>query len=130
MCDYSLEVYGTQPAREGERYVTTRFPSGTIGLMAPEVPRTAVCLACDTALAIDSIPASLQKAHGLAAQAEGVFTRLETGSYRDGVRFRNGAEVSFQDLGAGCGIRVTNLLEGGFALKDKATEKEMADFGI
>jgi hypothetical protein len=23
MCDYSLEVYGSRPAREGERYVTS-----------------------------------------------------------------------------------------------------------
>ena len=25
MCDYSLEMYASRPAREGERYVTTRF---------------------------------------------------------------------------------------------------------
>ena len=56
MCDYSLEVYGSRPAREGERYVTSRFPSGTIGLTSPELASTAVCLNCDTALEISGIP--------------------------------------------------------------------------
>ena len=32
MCDFSLEVYGSRPAREGEKYVTSRFPSGAVGL--------------------------------------------------------------------------------------------------
>ncbi len=45
MCDYSLEMYISRPAREGERYVTTRFPSGSMGLAAPGQPGTAVCMA-------------------------------------------------------------------------------------
>src|SRR5260370_16388430 len=48
MCDYSLEMYGSRPAREGELYVTTRFPSGSIGFASPGDPRTAVCMQCDT----------------------------------------------------------------------------------
>jgi hypothetical protein len=42
MCDYSLEMYGSRPAREGEIYVTTRFPSGSIGFASAGDPRTAV----------------------------------------------------------------------------------------
>jgi len=35
MCDYSLEMYASRPARASEKYVTTRFPSGSIGLASP-----------------------------------------------------------------------------------------------
>jgi len=111
MCDYSLEVYGSRPAREGERYVTTRFPSGTIGLASPENAATAVCLNCDTALRIDGIPAGLRKEFGLKAHEDAVFIRLDTGAYRDGVRFGNGAEVSLQKFPPGVEIAVKQLLE-------------------
>ena len=56
MCDYSLEMYGSRPAREGERYVTTRFPSGSMGIASPGQPGTAVCMACDTRLTIEAAP--------------------------------------------------------------------------
>lgn len=111
MCDYSLEVYGSRPAREGERYVTTRFPSGTIGLATPERPGTAVCLACDTQLVIDAIPEDLRRSHALMAIEDAVFVRLDSGSYRDGVRFANGKEVSLQSFPAGVGVTVLQLLE-------------------
>jgi hypothetical protein len=117
MCDYSLEIYGSQPARSGERYVTARFPSGTIGLIVPERPGTAICLACDTQLQIDGIPADLRKAHDLAPREEAVFVRLDTGSYRDGLRFDNGAEVSLQRFPPGVGISVKLLLEAELPLE-------------
>ena len=39
MCDYSLEMYASRPARTSELYVTTRFPSGTIGWRCPAIAR-------------------------------------------------------------------------------------------
>src|SRR5574340_1748726 len=57
MCDYSLEMYGSRPAREGEIYVTTRFPSGSIGFASAGDPRTAVCMQCDTKVMLTEIPA-------------------------------------------------------------------------
>lgn len=111
MCDYSLEVYGSRPAREGERYETTRFPSGTIGLTAPGAPGTAVCLACDTALRISGTPAALRREFRLGASETAVFTRLDSGSYRDAVRFTNGAEVSLQRFPTGVVFEVQQLLE-------------------
>ncbi len=119
MCDYSLEVYGSRPAREGERYVTTRFPSGTIGLAAPNHPGTAICLACDTQLVIDGIPDDLRRSHGLRAEEQAMFVRLDTGSYRDGVRFANGAEVSLQRFQPGVGVTVRQLLENLKAIEIK-----------
>ena len=111
MCDYSLEVYGSRPARQGERYVTTRFPSGTIGLAAPGNTGLAVCLNCDTALAIDGVPASMRREFGLSAHEDAVFIRLDSGIYRDGVRFSNGAEVSLQRFAPGISVAVKQLLE-------------------
>lgn len=111
MCDYSLEVYGSVPAREGERYVTSRFPSGTIGLTAPGKAGTAVCLNCDTSLEIDGIPESLCREFGLRVQEDAVFIRLDSGTYRDGVRFSNGAEISLQRFAPGVTVSVKQLLE-------------------
>ena len=34
MCDYSLEMYHSRPARAGERYVLHRFRSGSLGVRA------------------------------------------------------------------------------------------------
>lgn len=127
MCDYSLEVYGSQPAREGERYVTSRFPSGTIGLTVPDKPGTAVCLACDTPLMIDNIPPGLRSTYKLADTEKAVFIRLDSGSYRDGVRFENGAEVSLQRFQPGCGIKVGALLEAAKPVSTRKRERELLD---
>ena len=109
MCDYSLEMYGSRPAREGERYVTTRFPSGSMGLAAPGQPGTAVCMACDTKLAISEIPAELAARHGFAEREEAIFVRLDSGVYRDGLRFANGVELA----AAAAGRRVDGAGAGG-----------------
>lgn len=126
MCDYSLEVYGSRPAREGEVLVTSRFPSGTIGLTAEAMPGTAVCLACDTALRISQMPAAFRKQHGLKADELGVFMRLDSGSYRDGIRFGNGAEICLQQFPTGISVDVAQLLEnmnlGSFATNPDAYE--------
>ena len=111
MCDYSLEIYGSRPAREGEKYVTNRFPSGTMGVASAGSTATAVCLACDTSLLLVNIPADTAKRFGVGSTAEAVFIRLDTGSYRDGVRFGNGTEVSLQQLPPGIGVSVIDALD-------------------
>jgi len=111
MCDYSLEAYRTRPAREGERYVTTRFASGSIGLTAPGDVMTPVCVACDTPLHIEGIPDTVQTRHGIGANADATLVHLDYGSFRDGVRFENGATIGLQQLGTGVGVTVTALLE-------------------
>jgi hypothetical protein len=122
MCDYSLEVYGSRPAREGERLVTSRFPSGTIGLSSPEAPGTPVCLNCDTSLAVAEIPERLRQAHGLKEKEDATFTRLETGAYRDAIRFSNGAEISLQYLEPGMQVDVKSLLENQIELPEPKRE--------
>jgi hypothetical protein len=107
MCDYSLEMYASRPARESERYVTTRFPSGSVGLSAPGDCTTAVCVQYDTHLKLENISGDLQTRLGVKAEEDVVFARLEHGAYRDGVRFANGKEVSLQLLGSGVGATLT-----------------------
>jgi hypothetical protein len=107
MCDYSLEMYASRPAREGERYVTTRFPSGSVGLSAPGDCTTAVCVQYDTRLRLENISSDLQTRLSVKAEEDVVFARLEHGAYRDGIRFANGKEVSLQMLGSGVGASLT-----------------------
>ena len=111
MCDYSLEMYGTRPAREGERYVTTRFRSGTVGLAMSGEKETPVCVQCDTRLRLEEIPPELQQKLGIGATEDVTFMRLDQGFWRDGVRFGNGREASLQELSTGVGVLVTMLLE-------------------
>lgn len=111
MCDYSLEMYGSRPAREGELYVTTRFPSGSIGFAAPGDPRTPVCVQCDTKVILTDIPPAMQALYRIGSEAETIFAQRETGLYRDGLRLADGAFVSLQDLAPGIGAYVPSLLE-------------------
>lgn len=110
MCDYSLEVYRSRPAVTGERYETHRFATGTIGFVAPGDTSVAVCMACDTRLALSDLPESVQKECGVGAQAEAIFTRLEAGPHHDGIRFANGSQILLQRLGTGVKADVLDTL--------------------
>lgn len=111
MCDYSLEMYGSRPAREGELYVTTRFPSGSIGFAAPGNPRIPVCVQCDTKVVLTDIPFTMQAVYGIGPEVETIFAQRETGLYRDGLRLKDGRFVSLQDLQPGVGAYIPTLLE-------------------
>jgi hypothetical protein len=104
MCDYSLEMYASRPARESERYVTTKFPSGSVGLASPGDCTTAACVQYDTRLKLADISSDLQTWLGVRNHEEVVFTRLDYRRYADGIRFANGKEISLQLLGPGVSI--------------------------
>jgi hypothetical protein len=99
-------MYASRPAREAEKYVTTRFPSGSIGLAAPGDCTTAVCVQYDTHLRLEGLSADLQSRFDVKPLEEVVFARLEHGAYRDGVKFANGREVSLQLIGLGVEVSV------------------------
>jgi hypothetical protein len=109
MCDYSLEMYASRPARESEKYVTTRFPSGSIGLAVPGDCTTAVCVQYDTRLELEGISTDLQSRLGVGGEEGVVFARLEHGAYRDGVKFPNGKEISLQLLGSGVSVKLAEV---------------------
>ena len=125
MCDYSLEMYGSRPAREGELYVTTRFPSGSIGFAAPGDPRIPVCVQCDTKVVLTDVPVAMQATYGVGAEVETIFAQRDTGLYRDGLRLANGRFVSLQDLQPGIGAYIPTLLEREGV--KKARKPEMVD---
>jgi hypothetical protein len=104
MCDYSIEMYASRPARETEEYVTTRFPSGSIGLAVAGDCATAVCVQYDTPLKLDGIASDLQMRLGVGSSEKVLFERLQHGAYRDGVKFGNGKTISLQLLGSGVAV--------------------------
>src|SRR6516164_827051 len=52
MCDYSLHMVRTRPAKVGEKLITHDFGTGTRGFAAPEDCSVAVCLLPGTELAL------------------------------------------------------------------------------
>jgi hypothetical protein len=123
MCDYSLEMYASRPARESEKYVTTRFPSGSIGLASAGDCTTAVCVQYDTRLKLEGISPDLQSRLGVRAEEDVVFARLEHGAYRDGIKFANGKEVSLQLVGAGVSVMIAAKEVEKTAAAEKEIEK-------
>lgn len=112
MCDYSLEMYRSQPAQEGVEYQTHRFPSRSIGFVSPADASTAVCMACGMKLKLQGIPDEVQNSLGVKAEEVVTFIRIESGMYHDGVRFANDAEVTLQRLGTGVKAQVVDALSG------------------
>lgn len=98
MCDYSLELYNSRPARAGEKLQTFRFGTGSIGMTAPGEPTCAVCITDGTVLAVRGMPEPMRARYGLGEVEAATFVRLTTGVYRDGLRFENGVELSLQQL--------------------------------
>lgn len=120
MCDYSLEMYASRPARQSESYTTTRFPSGSIGLVSPGDRATAICVQYDTKLELTDIPASVRQRYGLGERETVVFARIESGAYHDGVALKDGSIVSLQQIGPGVTVAVEGLLEKALPVKEPA----------
>lgn len=110
MCDYSLEMYASRPARVGEQYETTRFASGSIGLTVPGDATCAICVQYDTPLVLEKLPVHARGENG-PERAEVVFARVEGGAYHDAVAFPDGRILSLQQLGTGVSVQVRELLE-------------------
>jgi hypothetical protein len=101
MCDYSLESYQSRPAREGEEYVSSRFPSNSVGFISPGDPTVAVCMACDTRLKLSHISECVQVMARVGEAEEVTFLQVDGAIHRDSVRFNNGSVLSLQLLGPG-----------------------------
>jgi hypothetical protein len=91
-------MYRSRPARVGEKYVSHRFPSGSIGFIAPGDADTAVCMACDTKLKLVNLPIHLRPRLDV-GEAVVTFAHIEGGPHHDGIRFANGDGVTLQQLG-------------------------------
>ena len=119
MCDYSLESFARRDAKSGDQLRTEKIGGyGSVGLVALDAPKTAVCLRLGTKLIVSDIPGLLQKAWNVGEVAIATFvqrdaTRLggllsRDGRYRDGVRFDGGdhALVLFQEFPVGLEVSV------------------------
>ena len=120
MCDYSLEMYASRPARQSESYTTTRFPSGSIGLASPGDKSCAICVQYDTRLELSDIPAPVRERYNLGERETVVFARIETGAYHDGVALKDGNIVSLQQIGPGVKVAIEALLEKELPVKEPA----------
>ena len=103
MCDYSLEIYRSRPAVQGEQYSLHRFRSGTIGFVAPADRTTAVCMPEGARLRLEGLNEEVQRTL-LVGPAEAVeIIRLphRGHTHRDGIRFADGREVLLQSLNVG-----------------------------
>ena len=103
MCDYSLEIYASRPAVQGERYVLHRFRSGTAGFVAPSDCNTAVCLPAGARLRLEGFNEMARQAFGIRGTEMVEMIRLpfRGRTHRDGVRFADGREVLLQSLNLG-----------------------------
>jgi hypothetical protein len=101
MCDYSLEAYQSRPATTGEKLTLDRFPSGSMGFSSGPASDLAVCVLPDAKVRLEGLSETVQQAYGVGPVEEVVITRLETGPYKDAVRFSNGTEVLLQRLDRG-----------------------------
>lgn len=114
MCEYSLELYRSQPAEVGEKYKLERFPSGTYGLAVGEGCTTAACLKEGSKLLVTGLGKTVQNGFGVGEAEEAVFIRLATHgphAHRDAVRFHNGREAILQVLGGDVSIMLLSLPE-------------------
>jgi hypothetical protein len=141
MCDYSLMHLPNRLAADGEVLMTHKFPNGSLGLASPEEVQTAraaairsrhgirsllrgwfgttpklpsvcaVCIPPGARLRLYGIPEEVQRAEGVSAREEVIFTQVTAmqNHYRDAVRFTNGHEVLLQKLGPGVGVQVLSV---------------------
>lgn len=114
MCDYSLELYKSEPAAQGETYKLITFPSGTKGFIVDKEPEVEVgqrraelapCAAC--------IPGGsmLQLIVGDETETVEMIRLNNEGQHihRDAVRFGNGGITTLQTLPAGTKATVVVL---------------------
>ncbi len=76
MCNYSLESVKSRDAVEGERLVTRRFYTGSLGFVSADDPELAVCLREGVQLVIRDIPTALQTQLGVGEEAVARFAFL------------------------------------------------------
>jgi len=69
---------------------------------------------------ISDIPAELAQRHNIGVSGEAVFVRLDSGLYRDGLRFGNGAELSLQQLPPGVSVELVPVRSEPVPIFEKA----------
>jgi hypothetical protein len=128
MCDYSLQLVASRPAKVGERLVSTRFPNSSTRGFAPVGERNvAVCLLpgtelafekevqCDTAFAFRS---RRQLGHKVAQFRQ--VNQAQPNVHHDALEFPNGQIVLLTKLCEGQHATVLQLPAGPRVATDEA----------
>jgi hypothetical protein len=105
-------MYRSRPAQQGEEYISNKFPTGSVGFVAPGDQSVAICMACDTELRLANIPTHLREQAGLSETETATFTQLDGPYHRDAMRFRNGKILTLQQLGPGIVASLVSALDG------------------
>jgi hypothetical protein len=113
-------MYASRPARAAELYVTTRFPSGSIGLAVPGDCTTAVGVQYDTPLKLEGISSELQRLMEVGSSESVIFERLEYG-----IRFSNGKQISLQLLGPGVTVTLVEAEQKPVAFSKRENPLEL-----
>jgi len=132
MCDYSLNLVASRPARVGDKLVTTRFPNSiTRGFASVDEPKVAVCLLPGTELAFEEevrcetgIVFSWRLGHAVAK-----FQQLNQGQsnlHHDALEFPDGKIVLLTNLCGGQRATVLQLpARGSGTVYDKQRQKSL-----
>jgi hypothetical protein len=109
MCDYSLELVASRPAKIGDELVTTRFQNSmTRGFAAMGEPNVAVCLLPGTEVAFKK---EVMK-FGTLGKKVAQFRQINTGKqgvHRDALEFPDGEIVLLTRLCEGQHVTVLQL---------------------
>jgi hypothetical protein len=117
MCDYSLHLVASRPAKVGDKLVSARFPSSTTrGFASPTEPDTAVCLLPGTEIAFErdaECESALTqfKRHNI-GQKVARFRQVNTDNqmaHHDALEFPDGQIVLVTDLVDGQHVAVLQL---------------------
>ena len=81
MCDYSLELVRSRPAKVGDKLVTRNFGTGTRGFAAADDPELAVCVMPGTENGVASWTLHTRRRSKRASSAAPMAAFGELGSY-------------------------------------------------
>jgi hypothetical protein len=116
-------MFQSRPARQGEEYVSNKFPSGTVGFVARGDQSVAICMACDMELRLSNISPFIREHADVSDREQVTFTQVDGPFHRDAVRFHNGRVITLQALGPGVVAHVCDsALEREIALPTKVEE--------
>lgn len=138
MCDYSLHLVASRPAKVGDRLVTTRFPNTfTRGFCTIEEPGTAVCLRPGTEIVFKEEPQlghplrwlrlrfGFSKADAKIGERTARFREINMAKphvHHDAVEFANGNTVLVTKLAPGLHATVLQLPASSEAVRSPQSE--------
>ncbi|RPI29728.1 MAG: hypothetical protein EHM61_00645 [Acidobacteria bacterium] len=137
MCNYSLECLESRDAVPGERLVTRRFYTGSLGFASPQDPTVAVCLKDRVRLVLREVPKDLQSRLKIRAETVASFRLLQRqrrwwdfwslgSSEQDTLLFDSGTTILISRLPEGL-IADVLLPDSQTALTEKTTTRVHVD---